>query len=75
MRRLSLEEFAYRCEWEDVIRLSRFISDWDFRKMVLKKIREHQRGREVFQGPYGAKSEWAGMVRRWYADYLKTGEL
>ena len=72
---LPLEEFAFHREWSDTIRLSQHISDWDFRQAVLKKIREFRRGREVFQGPYGDRSEWAGMVRNWYAHYLKTGEL
>lgn len=72
---LTLEEFAFRCEWQEVIRLSQFIWEGEVRKMAIKKIREFKRGRETFKGPYGDQSEWAGMVKRWYTDYLKTGVL
>jgi hypothetical protein len=72
---LTLEEFAYHCEWSEVIRLSQFVWEGEVRKMAIKKIREFKRGREVFQGPYGETSQWARMVQRWYVDYLRTGEL
>lgn len=75
MTKLTLEEFAFHCEWQEVIRLSQFVWEGEIRKMAIKKIREFKRGREIFQGPFGSKSAWAGMVRRWYAHYLQTGEL
>lgn len=72
---MTLEEFTFHREWQEVIRLSQFIWEGEVRKMAIKKIREFKRGREVFQGPHGDRSEWAGMIRHWYANYLKTGEL
>lgn len=75
MKQLTLEEFAYRAEWQDLIRLSQFVCEGEIRRIAVKNIREFKRGREVFQGPHGDHSEWAGMVRGWYADYLKTGDL
>ena len=72
---LTLEEFAFHCEWQEVIRLSQFIWEGEVRKMAVKKIHEFKHGRETFKGPHGDQSEWAGIVRNWYADYLKTGVL
>jgi hypothetical protein len=72
---LTLEEFAFHCEWLEVVRLSQFVWEGEVRKMAIRKIREFKRGRAVWQGPYGEASEWAGMVRGWYRDYLKTEGL
>lgn len=69
--KMTLEEFAYQCEWDEVIRLSQFVWEGDIRTRAIKKIREFKRGREAFQGPYGNRSEWAGMVRNWYKQYLE----
>ena len=66
---LTFEEFVYQTEWLEVVRLSQYIGEWDLRKMIVKKIREHKRGRLLFTGPYGDHSEWAGMVRGWYRQY------
>ncbi len=68
---LSFEEFAYQVEWEEVIRISQFVWEGEVVKMATKKIREFKRGRELFLGPHGDHSQWAGMVRNWYQQYLE----
>ena len=74
MKQLTLEEFAWRCLW---IGCGQMAQHCHF-SYTLKKVRELKRRakqNELWQGPFFEKSEWAGMVRGWYADYLKTGDL
>lgn len=74
MKQLTFEEFAWRCLWLECGRLSEHIHFMYTRKTVRKLIRRAKRN-ELWQRPYFEESAWAGMVRRWYADYLKTGTL
>jgi hypothetical protein len=60
------EEFVYATEWSAVVRLSQFVAESCTREKATKMIREHKRGRPLFRGPYGEKSEWAAMCRNWY---------
>lgn len=71
---LTLEEFAFRCEWEDAMRLSQYLPESAAIREYIKIIREHKKGRPVFKGPYGDKSEWAGTVRNWYKHYLEEAK-
>lgn len=70
---LTLEEFAWQCEWLECGRLSQFVSEFDTIRTVRKLKRRAKRG-ELWSGPYGDKSEWAGMVRNWYRYYLNECE-
>ena len=71
---LTFEEFAWRCLWIECGRMSQHVAE----RYTLQKVRELKRRAkrgELWQRPYFDRSEWAGMVQRWYAEYLKTGEL
>jgi hypothetical protein len=73
--KMSLTDFAWRCLWTECGHL------WEYgnRDYNLRKIRKlkhaAKRGDSPFPGKFGDRSEWASMVRRWYAHYLQTGEL
>ena len=74
MKTLTLEEFAWRCLWLECGKIAQYCPD----SYMLAKVRELKRRAkqsELWQPPYFEKSEWAGMIRNWYADYLKTGAL
>lgn len=75
MKHLTFEEFAWRCLWVEIGRLWEYGSrDYNLRK-IRKLKRGIKRGDTPFPGKFGDRSEWAGMVRNWYTQYLKTGEL
>ena len=75
MKKLTLEEFAWRSRWIECGRLWNYGNrDYNLREIQAIK-RSAKRGDTPFPGKFGSKSEWAGMVRRWYAHYLQTGEL
>ena len=74
MKTLTLEDFAWRCLWLECGRLNQYAGAYGTRRSVRQLTRRAKRN-ELWQGPYFEKSEWAGMVRGWYADYLKTGAL
>lgn len=74
MRRLTFEEFAWAVLWLEWARLREHIAP-SYATAGLHKLMGRARRGELWQGPYFDRSEWAGMVRRWYADYLRTGEL
>lgn len=66
---LSFEEFAWQCLWLECGRLDQYVAS----SYTLKKVRELKRRAirgELWAGPHGDKSEWAGMVRNWYKYYL-----
>lgn len=70
---LTFEEFAWATLWLEFGRISALSSqfnpaDYYKRKAVRELIRRAKR-EELWKGPYGDKSEWAGMVRGWYAAY------
>jgi len=81
VKQLTLEEFAWRCEWLECGRLDQYTTAF----YTLKKVRELTRRakkNELWRGPFFEKSEWAtgtgpvdGMIRNQYAHYLKTGVL
>lgn len=74
MRRLTLEEFAWACLWMEWARTRNSIAPY-YATVELHKLIARARRGEVWRKPYFGRSEWAGMVRRWYEDYLRTGEL
>jgi hypothetical protein len=73
-RHLTLEEFAWRLLWLECGRMDQYVGSFYTRDTVRKLTRRAKRG-ELWRKPYFDQSEWAGMVRRWYMDYLKTGDL
>ena len=73
-QQLTLEEFAWRCLWLECGRLDLYVPSSYTRQGIRRLIQRADRN-ELWQPPYFEKSEWAGMIRSWYADYLKTGVL
>lgn len=71
---MTFEEFVYQTEWFEIMRLSQFVSEYETLKLVKAKVREHRRGRPLFKGPFGEKSEWAGLCRGWYRHYLEANK-
>lgn len=71
---LTLEEFSWRCLWLECGNLAQHVAPCHTRAKVRELRRRAAKG-ELWQAPYFDKSEWAGMVRGWYAEYLRTGEL
>lgn len=70
---LTFEEFAWATLWLEFGRLSLACgwynpADYYKRKAVRELIRRTEQ-EVLWTGPYGDKSEWAGMVRGWYAAY------
>jgi hypothetical protein len=74
MKLLTLEEFAWRCLWLECARLDQYAGVYGTRQTVRRLIQRSKKN-ELWQPPYFEKSEWAGLIRNWYADYLKTGAL
>ncbi len=72
--KLTFEEFAWRCLWIECGRLDQYVHFSYTRKKVRELTRRAKRG-ELWQAPHFEKSEWAAMVRHWYAHYTQTGEL
>jgi hypothetical protein len=71
---LTLEEFTWRCLWIECGRLHDSVGFLYARNKVRKLVRR-AKNNQVWEGPFFEKSEWAAMVRGWYAHYLKTGVL
>ena len=67
---LTFEEFAWKTVYLEGVRLSNFICESEVRKYFIKAIRRAKK-EQLWTGPYGDKSEWAGMVRNWYRQYLE----
>ena len=74
MKQLTLDEFAWRCMWLECGRLDQYVHFTYTRKKV-RELKRMAKQNAVWPGPHGDHSEWAGMVRNWYAEYLRTGEL
>ena len=74
MKTLTFEEFAWRRLWLECGRLDQYAGTYGTRLKVRQLVRRAKKN-ELWQGPYFEKSEWAAMIRGWYADYLKTGAL
>lgn len=69
MPRLTLEEFAAKCIWEEHMRLMPMFGEYQQRKMlkhVLLRMRRNDLGLER----NGRPTEWGGMVRAWYEHYI-----
>lgn len=71
---LTFEEFAWATLWLEFGRVSTVCgqfnpADYYKRRKVRELIRRSKQG-ELWVGPYGERSEWAGMVRGWYQQYL-----
>jgi hypothetical protein len=71
---LTLEEFAWRCLWLECGRLSQYVH-FSYTLANIRELKRRAKRDELWLAPHFDKSEWAGMVRNWYADYLKTGVL
>lgn len=74
MKQLTFEEFAWRSLWLECGRLSQYVHFSYTHKETRSLIRRAKKN-ELWRGPFFEKSEWAGMIRNWYAEYLKTGDL
>ena len=74
MKQLTFEEFAWRCLWTECGRLSQYVH-FSYTLNKVQDLKRRAKRNELWQGPFFEKSEWAGMVRSWYADYLQTGDL
>lgn len=72
---LTFEEYVHRAEWLERIRIAP-LYPWSADQQMRyfrEYARKMKRGGPLFGGPYGDKSEWAGMCRNWYRNYLETG--
>lgn len=70
MSKLTLEEFAFRCLWEEHMRLSQFIGEYEGDKHFRKTLNRCKRGDNGLLRKDGSRSEWTAMVERWYRHYL-----
>jgi hypothetical protein len=68
--RLTFDEFVYQTEWYEAIRLAGYLTDSEAVKRFTNMVRAHKRGRPLFGGPYGDRSEWAAICRAQYSHYL-----
>jgi len=59
---MTLEEFAAKCMWEEHMRLSQYMSEYETRKRFRKTIARIKRG-DLGLSP---RSEWTTMVEGWY---------
>lgn len=66
---LSFDEFAWRCLWLEIGRLSRYVAPYYTHQSTRKLIRRAKLN-VLWNGPYGDRSEWGRTVRTWYAAYL-----
>lgn len=66
---LTFEEFAWRCLWLECGRLSEFVA-FPYTLKTVRELKRRAKRNELWQGPYFERSEWAGMVRNWYNQYL-----
>ena len=71
---LTFEEFSWRCLWLEYGRLSQYVH-FNYTHKKVRELTRRAKKNELWQGPFFEKSEWAGMVREWYAEYLRTGDL
>jgi hypothetical protein len=69
--RLSLEEFAWRSLWLGLGRLDRYAGT----RNRVQELKRRAKRNELWRPPYYEKSEWAGIIRTQYANYLQTGKL
>jgi hypothetical protein len=74
MKPLTFEEFAWRCLWLECGRIAQYCSD-SYMPAKVRELKRRAKQSELWQPPFFDHSEWAAMVRIWYADYLKTGAL
>jgi len=75
VKKLALDEYAWRCLWIEYGRHWDHTSQYYNLREIRKLKRAAKRRDSPFPGKFGDRSEWAGMVRRWYAHYLQTGAL
>lgn len=59
---MTLEEFAAKCLWQEHMRLTNFISEWERHKHFVKTKRRIERGDLGIE----KNTEWASMVKSWY---------
>ncbi len=64
---MTLEEFAAKCMWEEHMRLSQHVSEFETRKHFRKTMIRVKRSD---LGLY-PRTEWTAMVEDWYQTHLR----